>query len=57
MYIIHQLTSSDKHTKCPSIDDHAVPSGEMRSVAAGIATLGADPEEIPFGWDNEFAPY
>lgn len=23
-------------------------------IPAGRATLGADPEEIPFGWDNEF---
>ena len=31
-----------------------IPPAPMRSVAAGTATLGVDPDEIPFGWDNEF---
>lgn len=30
------------------------PKPEMERVAAGRATLGADREEIRFGWDNEF---
>jgi iron(II)-dependent oxidoreductase len=28
--------------------------GETERIPAGRATLGADPGEIPFGWDNEF---
>ncbi|HEY6449786.1 MAG TPA: SUMF1/EgtB/PvdO family nonheme iron enzyme [Candidatus Cybelea sp.] len=54
MYIIHQLPFDRKQRKAFQHEDHAVRGGEMRSVAAGIATLGVDPEEIQFGWDNEF---
>ena len=54
MYIIHQLPFERKQRKVFQHEDHAVRGGEMRSVAAGIATLGVDPEEIQFGWDNEF---
>ena len=32
----------------------AVPEPRMVRVPAGRATLGAELEEIPFGWDNEF---
>ena len=32
----------------------AVPESRMVRVPAGRATLGAELEEIPFGWDNEF---
>ena len=36
------------------IVDGAVPEPTMVRVPAGRATLGAELEEIPFGWDNEF---
>jgi formylglycine-generating enzyme required for sulfatase activity len=35
-------------------EDHAIPVPSMRRVDAGVATLGAHPDELPFGWDNEF---
>ncbi len=54
LYIVHQLPFERKRRRAFRHEDHAVPSCEMRSVAAGTATLGADPEQIPFGWDNEF---
>jgi gamma-glutamyl hercynylcysteine S-oxide synthase len=54
MYILHQLPHERKHRKAFDHEDHAVPTGELRSVTAGVATLGADPEAIEFGWDNEF---
>ena len=36
------------------IVDGRVPTTRMVQVAAGRATLGAELEAIPFGWDNEF---
>ena len=36
------------------IVDGEVPEPQMVQVAAGRATLGAELEAIPFGWDNEF---
>jgi gamma-glutamyl hercynylcysteine S-oxide synthase len=55
MYIVHQLAYDRKLHIAGRHDDHAPPAGEMRSVAGGTATLGADPDELAFGWDNEFA--
>ncbi len=54
LYIIHQLDSTKKGRIAQVHLDHTQPHNEMRDVDAGIATLGADPDEIPFGWDNEF---
>jgi formylglycine-generating enzyme required for sulfatase activity len=54
MYIVHQLPFDRKRRLRFAHEDRPLPSGEMRSVNAGTATLGADPEAIPFGWDNEF---
>lgn len=54
MYIVHQLPYERKHRLGFRHEDHPVATGERRAVAAGTATLGADPEAIPFGWDNEF---
>lgn len=54
MYILHQLPYERKRRLNFRHEDRAVPAGEMRSVAAGTATLGADPDAITFGWDNEF---
>ena len=55
MYIVHQLPYERKHGIAATHEDHALPAPEMRHVAAGIATLGANLDEIEFGWDNEFA--
>jgi formylglycine-generating enzyme required for sulfatase activity len=54
MYILHQLPPERKRRLDFRHEDHAVQTGAMRAVEAGTATLGADPDAIPFGWDNEF---
>jgi formylglycine-generating enzyme required for sulfatase activity len=53
-YIVHQLAYDRKHAVQFNHEDREIPAEPMRSVAAGTATLGAEPDEIPFGWDNEF---
>ena len=54
MYIIHRLPSELKGRIAQTHHDTAPPENEFIEVPAGIATLGADPTAIPFGWDNEF---
>ncbi len=56
LYIFHRLPHAQKRR--PPRGD-VVPGGqppEPRAVRvlAGTATLGAEPDSIPFGWDNEF---
>ena len=53
-YIIHQLDYAHKGRISQEHYDHTPPDNPMRHVAAGIAHLGADPDAIVFGWDNEF---
>ncbi|MGA8099058.1 MAG: SUMF1/EgtB/PvdO family nonheme iron enzyme [Candidatus Cybelea sp.] len=53
-YIIHQLAYDRKRNVPSKHEDRDIPPAPMRIVAAGTATLGAEPDEIPFGWDNEF---
>ncbi|MGB8909449.1 MAG: SUMF1/EgtB/PvdO family nonheme iron enzyme [Candidatus Cybelea sp.] len=53
-YIIHQLAYDRKRSVPSKHEDHDILAVPMRSVAAGTATLGVEPDEIPFGWDNEF---
>ncbi|MBV9270506.1 MAG: SUMF1/EgtB/PvdO family nonheme iron enzyme [Candidatus Eremiobacteraeota bacterium] len=55
LYIIHRLDLEEKGYIEQPHEDHAPPQNDMVAIDAGIATLGADPSEIPFGWDNEFA--
>ena len=55
LYIIHQLDYADKTRIVQGHEDHAPPANSMRAVDGGAATLGADPDELAFGWDNEFA--
>jgi gamma-glutamyl hercynylcysteine S-oxide synthase len=55
MYIAHQLPYERKRYVNFRHEDRPIPAMRMRSVAAGTATLGADADAIPFGWDNEFA--
>ncbi|HEY1866646.1 MAG TPA: SUMF1/EgtB/PvdO family nonheme iron enzyme [Candidatus Cybelea sp.] len=54
MYILHQLPFERKRRLSFRHEDRTVSTGEMRNVPAGVATLGADPDAIAFGWDNEF---
>jgi formylglycine-generating enzyme required for sulfatase activity len=54
LYIVHQLDASRKGFVAQEHRDHAPPPNDSRTVERGVATLGAQPDEIPFGWDNEF---
>jgi iron(II)-dependent oxidoreductase len=54
MYIVHQLAYDRKRRILGRHEDHALPLGRFLRVEAGTATLGAEPDEIVFGWDNEF---
>ncbi len=56
LYMLHQLPHEAKH---PPPDRHPAPEVSRRErgtvrIPAGTATLGAQPDEITFGWDNEF---
>lgn len=55
LYMFHRLPAAAKrrppHYR-PVLGDQPPPPAVVE-VAAGIATLGADPERIAFGWDNE----
>jgi gamma-glutamyl hercynylcysteine S-oxide synthase len=53
-YIIHQLAASSKVRVAQDHRDGVSPASEFIDIPAGIATLGASHDEIPFGWDNEF---
>ena len=53
-YIIHQLDASSKVRVAQDHRDGVSPAPEFIDIPAGIATLGASHDEIPFGWDNEF---
>jgi len=56
-YILHRLPYDQKirpaGLAAPRIGTEP-PARRTARVAAGRATLGADRDEIPFGWDNEF---
>lgn len=54
LYIINQLDYADKGRVAQSHRDSPQPRREQRAISAGIATLGAHPDRIRFGWDNEF---
>ncbi len=54
LYIVAQLDPSRKQFRAQRHEDYALEPPAMRNVARGIATLGANRDEIPFGWDNEF---
>jgi gamma-glutamyl hercynylcysteine S-oxide synthase len=55
-YIIHQLDYAKKGRIAQEHHDAAPVPNQLQEVAAGIAHMGADPDAIPFGWDNEFGP-
>ncbi len=54
IYIVHQLDPALKGRIAQAHHDHAIERNPMRTVFAGTATLGVDPDEIAFAWDNEF---
>lgn len=54
MYIVHQLDPSQKVLVQQTHRDGTPPENRLVPIAAGTATLGAAPDELPFGWDNEF---
>jgi iron(II)-dependent oxidoreductase len=54
MYIIHQLPPDLKGRIAQLHHDAGPPLNEFVVVPAGVATLGADRDSVPFGWDNEF---
>lgn len=54
LYIVHQLDPSKKKRIAQRHADRASPPNELRTVAGGLATLGADRATLAFGWDNEF---
>ncbi len=54
LYIVHQLDYDAKGRVPQDHHDHELVANEPVEIAAGIATLGAGVDEIPFGWDNEF---
>jgi gamma-glutamyl hercynylcysteine S-oxide synthase len=54
LYLLHQVDYARKRFIAGHHEDHVLGANELRSVPAGRATLGADRDEIAFGWDNEF---
>lgn len=54
LYIVHQLPLERQCGVRTTHDDHVIAANPLRSVAAGVATLGASLDELTFGWDNEF---
>jgi formylglycine-generating enzyme required for sulfatase activity len=57
MYIVHQLPPEKKGRIPQEHHDAAPPFNDFVTIPAGIATLGARPENIAFGWDNEFGEH
>jgi ergothioneine biosynthesis protein EgtB len=56
-YMLHWLPYADKRGAAdapPAETAGGARGGDRVRVPAGVATLGAAPDEIPFGWDNEF---
>ena len=55
-YMWHRLPMSRKRRPADAtvLIDGTVPDRRRVEIPAGRATLGAMPDEIPFGWDNEF---
>ena len=53
LYILHQLDRAQKGRIAFKHRDHAPPVNEPIAVSRGTATLGTDPTEVAFAWDNE----
>ncbi len=59
LYIWHRLPLNEKHRPAsyrPRLDGSS-PASEWVDIAPGRTTLGAERNEIAFGWDNEFPSF
>lgn len=58
LYMLHNLPYGKKHARTPLVDSALARRDAVAFdrilIPRGIATLGADRDEIGFGWDNEF---
>ena len=56
LYMFHRLPQAQKRPPAPyePVVGGTPPRPHTVRIPAGFATLGADPEAVPFGWDNEF---
>jgi ergothioneine biosynthesis protein EgtB len=56
LYMWHRLPHAHKHKPSDLAYEigGAPPAPAAVSIPAGTATLGADRDSVPFGWDNEF---
>ncbi|HEY0590659.1 MAG TPA: SUMF1/EgtB/PvdO family nonheme iron enzyme, partial [Thermoanaerobaculia bacterium] len=60
LYIVHALDPAKRNVPEPSLpprggrEARATPERDRIRIPAGTATLGAERDGIPFGWDNEF---
>ena len=54
MYILHRLARDLQRGPRGEHRDVAPPRREPVTIAAGVATLGADRDGVVFAWDNEF---
>ena len=56
MYLIHRVPYELKRKPANVRSERGknLSSASWIQIEAGIAELGADPNEVPFGWDNEF---
>ena len=57
VYIIHRLPADLKGRIPQRHHDTAPVQNELIEIPAGHATLGANPVEVVFGWDNEFCAH
>jgi iron(II)-dependent oxidoreductase len=53
-YILHRLARERQRGVTTPHRDVAPPPRDPIAIPAGIATLGAQRDALPFGWDNEF---
>lgn len=56
LYMWHRLPQAvkEKPVDLAYVTGGAPPPAAVVTVPPGTATLGADPDRLPFGWDNEF---
>jgi len=57
LYMLHRVPLDHKHRPAGTGGtpaDGPLPKAQRIHVPAGVATLGANPEDVDFGWDNEF---
>ena len=57
LYMMHRVPYDQKRRPqgtAMTSGDGPLPAHERISIPAGAATLGANPEDVSFGWDNEF---